>query len=90
MIITMLRRELGGSHSRIAGRDEAEIAAELADRRGPERILDLLLRTGPYGDAFGEDPDGLTLARWRRARTAWTLARSSRAFRARCAPRPAR
>ncbi|HZI91989.1 MAG TPA: molybdopterin-dependent oxidoreductase [Thermoleophilaceae bacterium] len=63
VIITMLRRELGDSHSRIAGRAEAEIAAELADRRGPERILDLLLRTGPYGDAFGEDPDGLTLAR---------------------------
>ena len=63
VITTMLRRELGGSHSRIAGRDEAEIAAELADRRGPERILDLLLRTGPYGDAFGENPDGLTLAR---------------------------
>ena len=28
---------------------------------GPERILDLLIRVGPYGDAFGEDPDGLTL-----------------------------
>ncbi|MBA3358395.1 MAG: molybdopterin-dependent oxidoreductase [Thermoleophilaceae bacterium] len=63
VITTMLRRELGGSHSPIAGRDEAEIAAELAERRGPERILDLLLRTGPYGDAFGEDPEGLTLAR---------------------------
>ncbi len=63
VIATLLRRELGDPHSRIAGRDEAEIAADLADRRGPERILDLLLRTGPYGDRFGEDPDGLTLAR---------------------------
>ena len=25
----------------------------LAVRRGPERILDLMLRTGPYGDGFG-------------------------------------
>ena len=30
-------------------------------RRGPERILDLLLRTGPYGEGFGADPDGLSL-----------------------------
>ena len=31
-------------------------------RRGPERVLDLMLRTGPYGDGFGADPDGLSLA----------------------------
>src|SRR5690606_36158836 len=30
-------------------------------RRGPERLLDLMLRTGPYGDGFGRDPDGLSL-----------------------------
>lgn len=29
--------------------------------RGPERILDLCIRTGPFGDRFGEKPDGLTL-----------------------------
>ncbi len=29
---------------------------------GPERILDLMLRTGPYGDGFGADPSGLSLA----------------------------
>ena len=57
------RARSGDPHSRIAGRDQAEILAELEPRRGPERILDLLLRTGPYGDAFGDDPDGLTLAR---------------------------
>ncbi len=27
-------------------------------RTGPERLLDLMLRTGPYGDGFGADPDG--------------------------------
>ena len=26
---------------------------------GPERILDFLLRTGPYGEGFGADPDGV-------------------------------
>jgi anaerobic selenocysteine-containing dehydrogenase len=30
-------------------------------RRGPERLLDLALRTGPYGDLFGMKPDGLNL-----------------------------
>ncbi|MGX9788737.1 molybdopterin-dependent oxidoreductase [Mycobacterium sp. MMS18-G62] len=31
------------------------------ERGGPERILDLTLRTGPFGDRYGENPDGLTL-----------------------------
>ncbi len=58
-----VRRELGTDGSRLAGRDAGEIAAALAERSGPERLLDLLLRAGPYGDRFGEDPGGLTLAR---------------------------
>ena len=33
--------------------------------RGPARILDLLLRIGPYGDGFGREPDGLHLDRLR-------------------------
>jgi anaerobic selenocysteine-containing dehydrogenase len=45
----------------VAGRDPAEILAELGERTGPERLIDLMLRTGPYGDGFGADPDGLTL-----------------------------
>jgi len=49
--------------SNVAGRDPADLLEALADRRGPERILDLMLRTGPYGDGFGADPDGLTLER---------------------------
>ncbi|MDZ4827925.1 MAG: molybdopterin-dependent oxidoreductase [Actinomycetota bacterium] len=46
----------------IEGRDPVEITKELSSRRGPERVVDLMLRTGPYGDGFGADPDGLTLA----------------------------
>ena len=48
--------------SPIQGRDTGEILAALAPRRGPERLLDLMLRTGPYGDGFGVREDGLTLA----------------------------
>ncbi|MDP3249252.1 MAG: molybdopterin oxidoreductase family protein [Polaromonas sp.] len=31
--------------------------------RGPDRLLELALRTGPYGDQFGREPEGLTLAK---------------------------
>jgi len=63
VIGAMVAREVGNDHSRIGGREADEILAELEPRRGPERMLDLLLRVGAYGDAFGDDPDGLTLAR---------------------------
>jgi anaerobic selenocysteine-containing dehydrogenase len=46
--------------SPIAGRDPGEIVA--ASRgRGPARLLDFCVRTGPWGEGFGADPDGLTL-----------------------------
>ncbi|MBA2327683.1 MAG: molybdopterin-dependent oxidoreductase [Actinobacteria bacterium] len=51
-----------GRGSNVEGRDSAELLESLSSRRGPERILDFMLRTGPYGDGFGADPDGLTLA----------------------------
>jgi anaerobic selenocysteine-containing dehydrogenase len=57
----MVRREIADEHGRLAGRDAEEILAALGERNGPERLLDLMLRAGPYGDAFGERPDGLTL-----------------------------
>jgi anaerobic selenocysteine-containing dehydrogenase len=49
-------------HGPVHGRDAAEIMAALEPLRGPERILDLALRTGPYGDGFGRCPEGLSLA----------------------------
>jgi anaerobic selenocysteine-containing dehydrogenase len=39
----------------------------LAPQRGVERMLDLGLRSGPYGDQFGRQPDGLNLAKVRAA-----------------------
>jgi anaerobic selenocysteine-containing dehydrogenase len=47
----------------VAGRDADEIVAALGERRGPERLIDLMVRTGPYGDGFGARPGGLTLDR---------------------------
>ena len=44
----------------VHGRPVDEIVAALGDRRGPERLLDLMLRTGPYGEGFGAHPGGLS------------------------------
>ncbi|SPM42804.1 Anaerobic selenocysteine-containing dehydrogenase [Mycobacterium numidiamassiliense] len=46
------------------GLDGAEIRKLYDDaglKGGPERMLDLTLRTGPFGDQYGEHPGGLTL-----------------------------
>jgi anaerobic selenocysteine-containing dehydrogenase len=61
VIATLVQRELADPASRVAGRAEAELLAALEPRRGPARVLDFMLRVGPYGDAFGAEPDGLTL-----------------------------
>jgi anaerobic selenocysteine-containing dehydrogenase len=58
----LVHREVAASGSPLAGRDPETIVAALATRRGPERLLDLLLRSGPYGDHFGTTPGGLSLA----------------------------
>jgi anaerobic selenocysteine-containing dehydrogenase len=42
------------------GLDGAEIR-KLYVHGGPERMLDLTLRTGPFGDWYGQNPGGLTL-----------------------------
>jgi anaerobic selenocysteine-containing dehydrogenase len=42
------------------GLDGAQIR-KLYDHGGPERMLDLTLRTGPFGDQYGQNPGGLTL-----------------------------
>jgi anaerobic selenocysteine-containing dehydrogenase len=63
VIGALVQREVATPGSRVAGRDAAELLDALEPRRGPERVLDLMLRAGPYGDGFGADPEGLTLAR---------------------------
>ena len=57
-----LRRRCADPHSSIAGRDPDELLASLEPRAGEQRLLDVYLRCGPYGDAFGARPGGLTLA----------------------------
>ena len=58
----LIESETHAEGSLVAGRDVDELLAALAPRRGHERLLDFLLRTGPYGDGFGAHAEGLTLA----------------------------
>lgn len=46
--------------SRVTGRDPGELIAAVSRRR-EDRILDLFLRAGPYGDGFGSHPGGLSV-----------------------------
>ncbi len=57
----MVTSEVGDPHSPIHGRDPEEIATATTGGRGPERILDFLLRTGARGDAYGDRIGGLDL-----------------------------
>lgn len=62
VVRTLIAREAALTGSSIEGRDVDEIAAALDGRHGPERLLDFMLRVGPFGEGFGADPEGLTLA----------------------------
>jgi anaerobic selenocysteine-containing dehydrogenase len=44
---------------------DAAVAMGHYDHGGPERMLDLQIRSGPFGDRYGEQPDGLTLQHFR-------------------------
>jgi len=62
VISELVSRELATPGSPIEGRSAEEILAALGSRRGPDRLLDFMLRVGPYGDGFGRKPDGISLA----------------------------
>ncbi|MAT91448.1 MAG: hypothetical protein CME59_02495 [Halioglobus sp.] len=46
--------------------DAETINAAVTGDSAPERYLDIMLRTGPYGDRFGANPDGLSLEKLKR------------------------
>ncbi len=62
VVAGLVQKAVQRKNSNVESRDPDELLATLSSRRGPERILDLMLRTGPYGDGFGADPSGLSLA----------------------------
>jgi anaerobic selenocysteine-containing dehydrogenase len=56
---TLVEGAVADETSPVAGREVDDIIALLGERTGPARILDFMLRTGPYGDRFKSD--GLNL-----------------------------
>jgi anaerobic selenocysteine-containing dehydrogenase len=62
-IESLIRSAVSDSSSPVHGRDADEIRTMLdsSGRRGPARMLDLMLQTGPYGAAFGANPHGMSL-----------------------------
>jgi anaerobic selenocysteine-containing dehydrogenase len=63
ILAALLAAEQKSPGSPIAGRDPAEIRAALHGTTGSERIVDFFLRTGPWGEGFGADAEGLSLAK---------------------------
>ncbi len=63
MLEGMVAQAVGDPKSPIHGRAADEIVGLLSqhDRRGPARLLDFMLQTGPYGAAFGSVPGGASL-----------------------------
>lgn len=55
-------RTAGRPGGPLAGRDLDDVLAQIR-HRGPEMVLDAIVRTGPYGDQFGTNDGGLTLDR---------------------------
>jgi anaerobic selenocysteine-containing dehydrogenase len=67
----LLFRQVAASAAKEGGRwpglTVEEVVEKCADAVGPERVIDLLIRVGSYGDGFGRRPQGLTLAKVREA-----------------------
>ncbi|MEE9607672.1 MAG: molybdopterin oxidoreductase family protein [Myxococcota bacterium] len=63
----LLSQLVGGTDTGCPHVSAEEAKQKLGDARGPERVLDLMLRAGPYGDRFDEASDGLSLAKLREA-----------------------
>ncbi len=64
LVASWLEKFVGhGQHPQCATVDLEKARALLGEAFGPDRLFDILVRTGRYGDAFGQDPNGLTVAR---------------------------
>jgi anaerobic selenocysteine-containing dehydrogenase len=59
----LLAKSLTNPASPAFGADQVIAWDQVCRFTGPQRILDIRLRTGPYGDGFGSNPDGLSLQR---------------------------
>ena len=62
LLLTGLLASIRKSEPELIGdRDDAAILDLLHGDTAEARVIDLMLRAGPYGEGFGADPDGLSL-----------------------------
>jgi anaerobic selenocysteine-containing dehydrogenase len=63
MIGALVAAAVRDPSSNVHGRESGDVLAQAGSdgRHGPERLLDFMVRTGPYGDGFGANPGGVTL-----------------------------
>ena len=61
MLRGIVERAVADPYSPIHGRDVDEIVAALGTVAGPERHLDFMLQTGPFGAGFGTNSGGASL-----------------------------
>jgi anaerobic selenocysteine-containing dehydrogenase len=57
---SLIRSAVADPSSPVFGAEPDALLSQLADR-GPERLLDIMLQTGPFGAAFGAAPQGASL-----------------------------
>ncbi|MEK9580355.1 MAG: molybdopterin-dependent oxidoreductase, partial [Acidimicrobiaceae bacterium] len=65
LVNQLLSAEVGAPGSPVEGRNVEDLIAMVDGDTGSDRMLDAMLRTGPRGDAFGANPDGLSLQKLR-------------------------
>jgi len=65
MIGGLIAAAVADDDAPLGSRDPDRIEQMIVDGSATDRMLDVLLRTGPYGDGFGADPEGLSLERLR-------------------------
>ena len=61
LIARVLQAAVADEQTPLASRDPKELEAMLCDGPTTDKLVDAMLRSGPYGDGFGARPDGLSV-----------------------------
>jgi len=63
VLTTLLDRAVTSTSSPLHGAEPAALRSQITGDTAVDRIVDVMVRTGEYGDKFGHVPDGLSLAK---------------------------
>jgi anaerobic selenocysteine-containing dehydrogenase len=62
LLMGILNGAVANRHANVYGRDATELRQMVDGETPQDRLVDALLRTGPFGDGFEPDSDGMSLA----------------------------